>query len=253
VTITTEFVGGVAGVETLARLNAFVQDIVTSRLSFHANRMLDAHLGRVGDVNYLVEVDGAKAVDRSSFATAKRRITIRFTDELLRLAASELVAILRSAIASNGATGRKGDWINKSAMAAKVAAFYGGKDKPLKRISATAEIPDFGPGDVLLLVPIYDAQMFANAKKFGATGLMAKAAAQIRKLLVGTISSRSAAKRSYLRVSAQRSRAVFNKLASGSEGRSLRTRDNSVIKMTVPRPGMDSAWCIAIRYREVAK
>jgi hypothetical protein len=215
--------------------------------------MLDAHLGRVGDVNYLIEVDGVKAPSRESFPTAKKRITIRFTDEMLKLAAGRLIGILQSAILSNGAQGKQGNWIDRSAMSARVVAFYGGKGKPLERISSTAEIPNFGPGDVLLLVPIYDAQMFANAKKFGATGLMAKASAQIRKLLTGTVSSKGAKRRSYLQVSAQRSRAVFHKLASGNEGRALRARDNSVIKMTVPRPGMDSAWCIAIRYREVAK
>lgn len=250
-TIETQFVGGVAGVETLARLGAFVQNIVTQRLDFHANRMLDAHLEKVGDVNYLMEVDGVNAPDRRSFATARRRITIRFTDALLRLAADRFADILRGAIASEGARGPKGDWINKPEMAASVKVLYGKKGEKLKFVGE-GEIPSFGPGDIVMLVPIYDAQMFANAKKFGATGIMAKASSEIRKIVLGTVSSRSAARKSQLRVFAQRSTAVFAKLATSGQGESHRTSDGSVIRMTLPRPNMNSSWVIIIRYKERA-
>lgn len=250
--IRTTFAGGVTGIESLGRLNAFVQDIATSRIAFHANRMLDAQIQEAGDVNYIIEVDGLKAPDRKSFDTAKRKVVIRFTDELLRLAVKDFVNILRESIQINGAKGAKGSWIDLGAMAASVVVYYGGKDKGLRRIGENEEIPEFGPGDVLLLTPVYDAQMFANARKFGATSIMAKASAQIRKRITGTSSAKGANKRSFLRVTAERSRAVFAKLAAGTSGQSLRP-DGSVIKMTVPRPGMDSAWSIAIRYREVAK
>jgi hypothetical protein len=252
VTIETEFVGGVAGVETLARLNTFVQNIVTKRLDFHANRMLDEHLAKVGDVNYLMEVDGVNAPDRRSFATARRRITIRFTDALIRLAAGRFADILRNAISTEGARGPKGSWINKPEMVASVKVLYGKKGEKLRFVSDSEEIPQFGPGDIVMLVPIYDAQMFANAKKFGATGIMAKASAEIRKIVLGTVSSRSAARKSQLRVFAQRSSAVFAKLATSNQGESHRTTDGSVIRMTLPRPNMNSSWVIIIRYKEKA-
>jgi hypothetical protein len=101
----------------------------------------------------------------------------------------------------------------------------------------------------VLLVPTYGTQMFANASKFGARGFMRRAAGSVRSALRIT---KSSARYSDLRVSAQRSRAAFYKMLEGPAPVRTGRRAGTRIQITVPRPGMDSAWVVAIRLREQA-
>jgi hypothetical protein len=225
----------------LTELTGKIGSIVNGRLTYHADRLLDAQLRKDKDLKYVVEIDNRSAPDRSAFILATKRIRISFIERVLKVAIAELKAALENSISARAS---KQAWVNRGRVQSSVLVFYGGENKPIQNITATSKIESFSPGDFILLAPSYGTQMYANATKFGANHYMRDAAARIRsKLNI----NKSTARYSDFRVSAQRSRAVFYKLLEqGAPVRENGTR----INITVPRPGMDSAWVIAIRLRK---
>jgi hypothetical protein len=135
-------------------------------------------------------------------------------------------------------------WIQKQLIASKVRVFYGSKEG-MREVSSSADIKNFQPGEYIYLVPDATTQVYANASKYGASHFMANASASIRRKAKITKSTSS------LRVSAVRSRAVWERLQVIN-----RPRSGTPIKATIQgqnQRGPTYAWAIAIRYRSGVK
>ncbi len=197
-----------------------------------ANELLNARLAgpNKGDV-YTVTVDGQPMPGREAIVGAERSVVIRFVQATVDFAVRILSDELSSAINVAASPDR---WVQRSQIAASVMLFYNGN-----HISKSTEIKNFKPGDYIMVVPSHINQAYGNAKRYGATGYMGRAARRIRSKLKITKGG------SALTVYAGRSKAAWSAI----------TRNGS--HMTKPgidlRTGKDrgfwGAWALILRYK----
>lgn len=241
--ISMQFLQAIGG-DGASAVEAQVNAILEAELERHANRLLDIY---EDDREWTAAVDGRPVIGRA-FSGARKEIRITFVQEALQLAVRELGRILSRSIDRNQDVTPEEDWFNKPEVKGSVQIFYGGLNKPIREITGVGSIERFLPGDVVILAPTYPTNVYANAKKYGSRGFMAKAASAIRRKM--GVNKRS----SPLRVSAERSKAAFYAQSRKSAYRGYRFAKNGTkaglpIDITVPWVGADSAWTIAIRYR----
>jgi hypothetical protein len=226
---------------------------VGERMSFWGNKKLDQYTTPENKEPYSMSVDGMPARSRADFQYARKSIQIYFIRKVVTVAIDAIRKAMETAINMRGPMdGTRGEWTNVPAIEKNVDVFYGGKDKPIVPVRVN-EITSFSPGDVILVVPKYGLQVYANATKYRGSGpgIMAMAVRSIRSIL------QTRNKQSVLQITATRSRAAFYKMLQGPKpvrrvpGRS--PKNNTPVEMTIPWPGADSLWVIAIRYRSTYK
>jgi len=225
---------------------------VMPRLQYHANRLLDAALAEGdGTMVYATEVDGKIGNSRNDFQLARRKIIVRFVANSIHVAVGELARLLKKNLNSRGSTQK---WINIPEAESHVRVFYGGLNKPITEVSGTSGIPNFLPGDIIMLTSALSSNVYSNVGKYGARGAMKHAADAIRRKL------RLTKRASALVVRAERSRAVYSRMVSSREW-ATRATDGTPIKPGTKAPPnwkgaggtWQSAWVISIRYSKLAR
>ena len=163
----------------------------------------------------------------------------------------ELARLLKKNLNSRGSTQK---WINIPEAESHVRVFYGGLNKPITEVSGTSGIPNFLPGDIIMLTSALSSNVYSNVGKYGARGAMKHAADAIRRKL------RLTKRASALVVRAERSRAVYSRMVSSREW-ATRATDGTLIKPGTKAPPnwkgagdtWQSAWVISIRYSKLAR
>lgn len=193
-----------------------------------ANELLDARIAgpNKGDP-YTVNVDGQPVSDRRGINHATRKVVVRFIQATIDLAVAILAQELRSSIIAAASPMKS---IKREEIARNVLLFYNGN-----RISDSAKITEFSPGDYIMVVPSYITQAYGNTKKYGAQGYMGRAARRLRTKL--RINKRD----SGLTLFAGRSRAAWEAIVDANGNH-----------MTPPggSRGFWGAWALTLRYKK---
>lgn len=181
----------------------------------------------------------------ADFLKVERRLRIIFIQSAIELAVKELKNIMVRSIKQHASKER---WINTPAIEVNVDLFLGrAGSKNVRPLHSSADVQNFKAGDVIVLVPNFGSQMYANASKFGkfgAQGMMAQASRAIKSELKLTQRKQF----SPIWVRAERSRQAFSHLKPATYP------NGKPMHITTPegRGGelLDSAWTIAIRILE---
>jgi hypothetical protein len=213
-----------------------------------ANQLLDEHLRKYGDTPYSITVDGRNAPNRSAISTAKKRVTIHFIQEAVRVGLMEMTRMMRKNI-SNFASPR--GWIQKDQIATQeIKIFYYSRETNTSSpISNSSEITNFRPGDKIYMVPMFGTQQYSNVKNpdpdkrlsqtwGGAKGWMGKTAANIRGVL------KIGKKNSPIRVIAGRSRRALDYIP-------LVKRPGGKYIQRTAEDARRGAWVIIIEYANI--
>lgn len=197
-----------------AEVDKILEKEVYPLLRTTSNQLLDEHLRKYGETPYSITVDGRNAPNRQAISVAKKRVTIHFIQEAVRIGLMEMTRMMRKNISSFASP--RG-WIQREEIATQeiVIIYYNRETNISSPISNSSEITSFRPGDKIYMVPRFGTQQYSNVKNpdpkkrlsqtwGGAKGWMGKTAANIRGAL--KIGKRN----SPIRVVAGRSRNALN-------------------------------------------
>lgn len=235
-----------------AEIDKILEKEVYPLLRTTSNQLLDEHLRKYGETPYSITVDGRSAPNRQAISVAKKRVTIHFIQEAVRIGLMEMTRMMRKNIKDFASPM---EWIQKDQIASQAITiiYYNRETNTSSPISNTSEITTFRPGDKIYMVPMFGTQQYSNVKNpdpgkpfsdswGGAKGWMGKTAANIRGAL------KIGKKNSPIRVIAGRSRRALDYIPLARRPGGKRKRG------FIPRTAEDmkrGAWVIIVEYANI--
>ena len=229
--------------KAFAKIEQSAYQQVGDYMALRANQYLEEFSdGR----DYTTSIDGRPVLKTAPLNIARKKIVFIFAAAgVVNFAVSGFKETLQRHMRKNAP---KKDWMNFMAVQDMVSVSYLKKGaRQAQRLGPTSVIKNFADGDVVFITPDYPTQVYANATKYGGGGFMRKAARAIERQLNNKYGTGK--QNSPFSIRAERASGVWWR--NLQQGAPLRTAKNgqsgTPIKMTIPKPGMASAWTIAIR------